>query len=143
MRRLSSEPRGRPRQTFGVQRYEPAARLRHPTRKMEQHKKSTLRAMDSEYFRVIMTTDKSQTALMNLLPDQDSGEYGTDHAQSDQVLYVIEGTGSAKVEGKRVELEEGDVLLIKAGEKHQIVADGTGTLRTINVYSSVAYPEEK
>src|SRR6476619_3875910 len=109
---------------------------------MELHKHSEITSEENEFFHVVSTTDKCQVALMRLLPDKTSGDYGTDHPQADQVLIVMEGRGHAKIEDRTIELEEGDVLLIKAGEKHQIMADGASSLRTMNIYSPVAYPEE-
>lgn len=110
---------------------------------MELHKHSEITSKDDNFFKVFSTTDKCQIALMRLLPDQKSGEYGNEHPQSDQVCIVMEGRGHAKVDDRTVELEEGDVLVIRAGEKHQIIADGASSLRTMNVYSPVAYPDEK
>jgi mannose-6-phosphate isomerase-like protein (cupin superfamily) len=107
---------------------------------MELHKRSEITSIDDEPFKVFSTTDKCQIAMMRLLPDETSGEYGSEHPQSEQVLIVLEGRGHAKVNDQTVELEEGDVLVIKAGEKHQILADGAGSLRTMNVYSPKAYP---
>ena len=109
---------------------------------MELHKHSEITTKDDDFFNVISTTDQCQVALMRLLPDKTSGEYGTDHPQADQVLIVMEGRGHAKVEDRTIELEEGDVLVIKAGEKHQVIADGATSLRTMNVYSPAAYPDE-
>lgn len=109
---------------------------------MELHKHSEITTESDDFFTVVSTTDKCQVALMRLLPDANSGDYGTDHPDADQVLIVMEGRGHAKIEDRTIELEEGDVLLIKAGEKHQIMADGASSLRTMNVYSPVAYPED-
>jgi mannose-6-phosphate isomerase-like protein (cupin superfamily) len=106
---------------------------------MELHKRSEITTIDDDFFHVLTTTEQSQVATMRLLPDQTSGEYGNEHPQSDQVLIVMEGRGHAKVNDDTVEIEEGDVLVIKAGEKHQIIADGAGSLRTMNVYAPVAY----
>jgi mannose-6-phosphate isomerase-like protein (cupin superfamily) len=106
---------------------------------MELHKASEIRAID-DYFRVVCTTEKSQVAMMTLLPDQNSGEFGNEHPESDQVLVVLEGRGHARVGSESVELEEGDVLCISAGEPHQVTADGAVALRTINVYAPKHYP---
>lgn len=109
---------------------------------MELHKASVIRSMNDEFFMAFAKTDKCQVATMCLLPDQTSGEFGTHHPQSDQVLIVVEGRGKAKLEGGEHDLEPGDVLVIKAGEKHQILANTAESLRTLNVYSPVAYPED-
>lgn len=110
---------------------------------MELHKHSEITSVDDDFFHIVSTTDRSQVATMRLLPDQTSGEYGNEHPDSDQVLIVMEGRGHAKVNEETLEIEEGDVLVIRAGEKHQIIADGAGSLRTMNVYAPVAYDGEQ
>ena len=99
-------------------------------------------ASPKTFFKVIANTDHVQVAAMNLKQGQTSGEYGTDHPHADQILLVLAGQGWAKVEGKTCELHPGDVLLICAGEKHQIRGESVGLFETINFYSPIAYPEE-
>jgi mannose-6-phosphate isomerase-like protein (cupin superfamily) len=108
---------------------------------MELLKASELRSVN-DAFKVISHTEKSQVAMMTILPDDESGEYGNEHPQSDQVLVVVDGRGHAVVAGKELEIEEGDVLHIKAGEAHQIKADGAVALRTLNFYAPKAYPDD-
>jgi mannose-6-phosphate isomerase-like protein (cupin superfamily) len=91
-----------------------------------------------EQFEVLHTTDRTQVAVMVLKEGETSGEYGTDHPHADQTLIVLEGSGSIKCEGKSAELKPGDVVLIPAGAKHQVI----GPNRTFNVYSPVAYPDD-
>jgi mannose-6-phosphate isomerase-like protein (cupin superfamily) len=76
---------------------------------------------------------------MVLGPGESSGPYGTDHATSEQVLYVVDGLGRATVAGRRRELKAGDCLVIQAGERHQISNVGRRPLRTLNVYAPPAY----
>lgn len=92
-----------------------------------------------DLFEVMATSEKSQIASMVLEPGQVSGEYGNEHAGSDQVLYVIEGQAIARIEGEEHELEIGDTVLIEAGEKHQIRCQGEEALRTLNFYAPPAY----
>ena len=96
-------------------------------------------AKSNEFFEVLAGTGKSQIASMVLQPGQVSGEYGNEHPESDQILYVIDGKGFALVEKQRTELAAGDLVLIEAGEDHQIGCEGTEPLRTINFYSPPAY----
>lgn len=96
-------------------------------------------ASRSEFFEVLAHTEKSQVASMIIAPAKSSGEYGTDHPDSDQVLVVLNGEAEVEVEGDKVGLHRGDLCLIEAGEKHRVRNTGLGTLRTLNVYSPKAY----
>lgn len=89
-------------------------------------------------FDILKTSGKSQLAVMNLAEGQASGKMGTDHPQSDQILVVLEGGGSAKVGDEEVTLSVGDVLFIPAGAPHQVF----GPNKTLNFYAPVAYPNE-
>jgi mannose-6-phosphate isomerase-like protein (cupin superfamily) len=58
---------------------------------------------------------------------------------ADQWLYVVSGRGRATVEGRAVTIQRGSLLLIAAGERHEIRNDGAHPLVTINVYAPPAY----
>jgi quercetin dioxygenase-like cupin family protein len=109
---------------------------------MELFKASAIRTIEDEFFMPFLRTERCQVATMKLLPDQVSGEYGNEHPEADQIVVVLEGGGHAIVSDDTVELEEGDLLLIRAGEKHQLRADGAGSLVTLNFYSPPVYPDQ-
>ena len=92
----------------------------------------------NDAFKILETTDRSQIAVMVLKEGQTSGKVNTDHPQSDQILIVLEGTGSVQVEEEVTDLKTGDVAIIPAGAKHQV----RGPNRTLSVYAPVAYPED-
>jgi mannose-6-phosphate isomerase-like protein (cupin superfamily) len=52
---------------------------------------------------------------------------------------VVNGVGSAVVEGERVELRAGTLVLIGRGEAHEVRNTGEEPLRTLNVYVPPAY----
>jgi mannose-6-phosphate isomerase-like protein (cupin superfamily) len=52
---------------------------------------------------------------------------------------VLSGKGRAIVEGKEVKLNEGNLLLIEAGETHEIINNGDKPLETLNVYAPIEY----
>ncbi len=91
------------------------------------------------FFRIVGGTARSQAATMVLGPGQATGGDDNVHPDSDQWLYVVSGTGTAVVEGRRVALEAGALLLIEAGEAHEIANPGAVPLVTINVYAPAAY----
>jgi mannose-6-phosphate isomerase-like protein (cupin superfamily) len=61
------------------------------------------------------------------------------HRGADQWLFVVSGTGTAVVKGKRFALKAGTLLLIEHGDTHEIRNSGRGLLKTLNVYSPPAY----
>ena len=52
---------------------------------------------------------------------------------------VTLGLGRAVVEGEERELREGALLLIEAGEAHEIVNDSEHPLETLNFYAPPVY----
>src|SRR6478736_1085742 len=93
-------------------------------------------------FRVILGDDHSQAAQMTLAPGDTEGGPDHRHKGADQWLFVIGGAGLAIVEGERVELREGTLVLIQRGETHEIRNTGEEPLRTLNVYVPPGYTAE-
>jgi mannose-6-phosphate isomerase-like protein (cupin superfamily) len=60
----------------------------------------------------------------------------------DQWLYVVSGPGVAVVNGERVELHGGTLVLIQRGDAHEIRNTGSGPLKTLNVYAPPAYTQD-
>jgi mannose-6-phosphate isomerase-like protein (cupin superfamily) len=90
-------------------------------------------------FRVLAGTVRSQAATMVLAPGQSTGGPDNRHPQSDQWLFVILGRGKALVENEERDLEEGSLLLIEAGEAHEIRNDGDRPLETLSFYAPPVY----
>jgi mannose-6-phosphate isomerase-like protein (cupin superfamily) len=92
-----------------------------------------------EGFRVALGNRRSQAAEMVLPPGDAEGHPCNRHHGADQWLYVIAGTGAAKINGKRHALKTGTLLLIERDDKHEIRNTGRGLLRTLNFYVPPAY----
>lgn len=90
-------------------------------------------------FEVLFGTPRSQAATMVLAPGETTGGPDNRHEHSDQWLYVLAGRGRATVNGQRIELEAGSLLLIEADEAHEIECSGDAPLETLNVYAPPAY----
>lgn len=90
-------------------------------------------------FRVAVDNRRSQAAEMVLPPGAVEGDSENRHRGSDQWLYVLSGTGTAIVNGKRHTLRRGSLLLIERGETHEIRNTGRQPMRTLNVYVPPAY----
>jgi mannose-6-phosphate isomerase-like protein (cupin superfamily) len=93
-------------------------------------------------FRIALGDEYSQAAQMTLGPGETEGGPANRHRGADQWLFVVNGDGVAVVEGERVELRVGTLLLIQRGETHEIRNTGTEPLRTLNVYVPPAYTAE-
>ncbi|HEY3067922.1 MAG TPA: cupin domain-containing protein [Methylomirabilota bacterium] len=90
-------------------------------------------------FRVALGNARAQAAEMVLAPGDGEGDSRNRHRGADQWLYVVSGTGTARVNGRRIALRAGSLLLIERRDRHQIKATGRAPLRTLNVYVPPAY----
>lgn len=93
-------------------------------------------------FRVALGNRRSQAAEMVLEPGKAEGDPGNRHRGADQWLFVKEGRGVATVNGRRYALRAGSLMLIEAGERHEVRAVGREPLRTLNFYVPPAYDRE-
>ena len=91
------------------------------------------------FFDVRLTTDDAQAAQMTLSPGQSTGGHDNVHAESDQWCYVVSGAGRATVDGEDVRFDAGDLLVIEAGETHEIENDADEPLETLNLYVPLDY----
>lgn len=94
----------------------------------------------TEWFQVLQTSERSQTAMMTLEPGAATGEKAEAHEKSDQVLLMLEGELIGEVGEERPRLKKGDVIVIGAGTKHRFANASTSNAVTFNVYSPPAYP---
>lgn len=93
-------------------------------------------------FHVVLGDEHSQAAQMVLAPGDSEGGPDNCHRGADQWLYVVRGNGSATVNGRRVELREGTLVLIQRGDQHEIRNTGEAPLCTLNVYVPPAYADD-
>ena len=76
---------------------------------------------------------------MTLAPGETEGGPDNRHRGADQWLFVQSGTGVAVVNGRRLKLRAGSIVLIERGDRHEIRSTGRTPLRTLNVYVPPAY----
>ncbi|BCR03447.1 cupin [Desulfuromonas versatilis] len=86
-------------------------------------------------FKLVAGTSRSQAATMVLPARNSTGGPDNRHPDSDQWLFVLAGRGQAIVAGSRVDLQPGDLLLIEAGEAHEIINSGDAPLETLTLYA--------
>ena len=79
---------------------------------------------------------------MTLAAGTNEGGPDNRHRGADQWLFVVSGQGLAIVEGKRVQLRAGSLLLIERGETHEFRNTGKELLKTLSVYVPPAYTED-
>jgi|SRR6266404_5134480 len=95
-----------------------------------------------DWFEVLQTAERSQTAMMTLAPGDATSDKAEAHAKSDQVLLILEGELAGEVGDRHPNLKKGDVIIIPAGVKHRFVNRARKPAITFNVYSPPAYPAD-
>lgn len=103
-------------------------------------------AETDDFFEVVAGTERSQAATMVLSPGQSTGGPENRH-DADQWLSVVAGTGTAVVESEEHALSPGALVLIEAGEAHEIRNGSNGgndgdedsPLRTVSIYAPPVY----
>jgi mannose-6-phosphate isomerase-like protein (cupin superfamily) len=91
-------------------------------------------------FAVLHRTRTSQAATMSLAPGAASSERSAnEHAWAEQWLYVVSGTGTARIANRTIRLRAGALLLIERREPHVIRAGARSRLVTVNIYVPPAY----
>ena len=76
---------------------------------------------------------------MALPPGESTGGPDNRHDESDQWVFVLSGTGTAIVDGAEYELSPGTLLLIEAGEAHELRSASKKELATLNIYAPPEY----
>jgi mannose-6-phosphate isomerase-like protein (cupin superfamily) len=90
-------------------------------------------------FSVVLQNPRAQAATMVLKPGDCEGGPHNRHRGSDQWLYVLSGSGAARVGRRRQSLRAGTLLLIQRGVTHEIRNTGRSPLKTLNLYVPPAY----
>jgi mannose-6-phosphate isomerase-like protein (cupin superfamily) len=103
-------------------------------------KRATLRF--GKGFKVVLGNARSQAAQMVIPPGGSEGGPGNRHRGADQWLFVLAGSGVARMGRRRHPLRAGTLLLIEHGEQHEIRNTGRTPLKTLNFYSPPAYTRQ-
>lgn len=94
-------------------------------------------------FRLAVGNARSQAAEMVLSPGETEGGPDNTHRGADQWMFVVDGSGTAIVNGHRYPLRPGTLLLIEQGDRHEVRAEGFSPLKTLNIYVPPAYRNEE
>lgn len=97
-------------------------------------------ALDNTYFRQVLATGEHTQIVIMHIPA--GGEIGEEtHSENDQVLYLVAGKGTVYLNGEASDYEEGDIVLVPAGTKHNFVASEQHPLKLITTYSPPHHPD--
>lgn len=89
---------------------------------------------NSNFRKVIFTSQHAQLVVMSLKPNEDIGL--ETHEIVDQFLRIEEGEGKLILDGEEHSVKEGDALVVPAGVKHNLVnISSTNPLKLYTVYS--------
>ncbi len=73
---------------------------------------------NNAFRRVISTSDLSQIVVMNIEGGDDVGE---ESHRVDQILFFVDGVGKAVLDGEEYEVVPNDMVMVKAGTKHNFI----------------------
>lgn len=98
------------------------------------------KAKENSYFRQVLETGSHTQVVIMSIPM--GGEIGEEvHKDNDQVLYLVEGEGKAVLNGEETDYQEGDLVLVRAGTKHNFLNTGNKDLKIITTYSPPHHPQ--
>jgi mannose-6-phosphate isomerase-like protein (cupin superfamily) len=92
---------------------------------------------NTDYRRVLYTTEGTQLVLMSIAPGIEIGE---EVHHLDQFIRIDAGTITAIIEGEEAELADGDAIIVPRGTKHNFV---NRTREDVKLYSLYSPPEHK
>jgi len=89
--------------------------------------------LENKNFRKVLYTSKHlQLVLMNLKVGEDIGE--EIHADNDQFFRFESGLGKCVIDGNEYKVKEGDVIVVPAGAKHNVINVGDNELKMYTLY---------
>ena len=95
-------------------------------------------AIDNTNFRTVVATGEHlQIVLMSV--ETEIGE--ETHPDNDQMLYLVEGTGTVVLDGVEEAFLAGDVVLVPAGTLHNFINTGEQPMKIITTYSPPHHPK--
>ena len=84
---------------------------------------------DGSTIRELHHTDKQSLAEATLEPDQATERHY--HRETEEIYFVVKGSGDMEVDGVHKRIAVGDAVLIPAGAWHTLHNNGTSELRIL------------
>jgi mannose-6-phosphate isomerase-like protein (cupin superfamily) len=96
-------------------------------------------SLENKYFRHVLYTAKNcQLVVMSLGPNEDIGE---EIHQLDQFIRCEKGQGKAILDGVENKIDDGFVVVVPAGTKHNII--NTSSSESLQLYTLYSPPNHK
>jgi mannose-6-phosphate isomerase-like protein (cupin superfamily) len=86
-----------------------------------------------DFRRVLLTGEHLQVVAMTLAPGEEIG--AETHEGHDQVLFFVDGSGEAVLEGETTPVAPGDFVFVHAGVHHNFINTGEGPMRIATAYA--------
>ncbi len=87
---------------------------------------------NSNFRKVLYTGVHLQLVLMSLKPGEEIGEEV--HANNDQFFRFESGTGKCIIDENNYHVTEGDVIVVPAGAKHNVINTSTEAFKMYTIY---------
>jgi mannose-6-phosphate isomerase-like protein (cupin superfamily) len=94
---------------------------------------------NTNFREVLSTNEYSQLVVMSLKPGEEIGEEV--HKDTDQFFRIEKGKGKFVFKNGEKEVGDGDVVIIPAGTKHNVVNTGSEDLKLYTIYSPPNHPD--
>ena len=89
---------------------------------------------NSDFRKVLYTGKHLQLVLMSLKGGEEIGE--ETHRDNDQFFRFESGTGKCIIDGNEYNVKDGDVIIVPAGAKHNIInVDSKAELKMYTIYA--------
>ena len=89
---------------------------------------------NTDFRRVLYTSEHSQLVLMSLRPGEEIGM--ETHRDNDQFFRVEKGQGRCLIDGNAYELSDGDAVVVPSGAQHNIInVSSEEELKLYTIYS--------
>ena len=106
---------------------------------MHFHENIIALAQENTSFRSVVATHRhAQVVIMALRPGEDIGAEVHTH---DQILVIVDGNGSAVLDEKRTALVPGDMVIVPAGVRHNIINGPSGPMKLYTIYAPPEHPD--
>jgi mannose-6-phosphate isomerase-like protein (cupin superfamily) len=97
------------------------------------------RARQNDYFRqTVVTGEHAQVVVMTIQPGEEIGE---ETHGGDQILFFVDGSGEAVLDGQSSPVSPNDMVFVPAGTLHNFVNTGSEPLRLVTTYAPPEHPD--